>query len=84
MKSAIEEEKLVTESGYFPLFRYNPETEKFTLDSKADFTKYNEIFNRENRYSINEEEKISLLEQNKKNAIDRYNEYKTLEGKDEK
>ena len=83
MKSAIEEEKLVTESGYFPLFRYNPETEKFTLDSKADFTKYNEIFNRENRYSINEEEKISLLEQNKKNAIDRYNEYKTLEGKDE-
>lgn len=84
MKSAIEEEKLVTESGYFPLFRYNPETEKFTLDSKADFTKYNEIFNRENRYSINEEEKISLLEQNKKNAIDRYNEYKTLERKDEK
>ncbi len=84
MKSAIEEEKLVTESGYFPLFRYNPETEKFTIDNKADFTKYNEIFNRENRYSINEEEKISLLEQNKKNAIDRYNEYKTLEGKDEK
>ena len=84
MKSAIEEEKLVTECGYFPLFRYNPETEKFTLDSKADFTKYDEIFNRENRYSINEEEKISLLEQNKKNAIDRYNEYKTLEGKDEK
>ena len=84
MKSAIEEQKLVTESGYFPLFRYNPETEIFTLDSKADFTKYNEIFNRENRYSINEEEKISLLEQNKKNAIDRYNEYKTLEGKDEK
>lgn len=84
MKSAIEEEKLVTESGYFPLFRYNPETEKFTLDSKADFTKYNEIFNRENRYSINEEEKISLLEQNKINAINRYNEYKTLEGKDEK
>ena len=84
MKSAIEEEKLVTESGYFPLFRYNPETEKFTLDSKADFTKYNEIFNRENRYSINEEEKNSLLQQNKINAINRYNEYKTLEGKDEK
>ena len=84
MKSAIEEEKLVTESGYFPLFRYNPETEIFTLDSKADFTKYNEIFNRENRYSIKEEEKNSLLQQNKINAINRYNEYKTLEGKDEK
>ena len=84
MKSSIEEQKLVTESGYFPLFRYNPETEKFTLDSKADFTKYNEIFNRENRYSINEEEKNSLLQQNKINAINRYNEYKTLEGKDEK
>ena len=84
MKSAIEEEKLVTESGYFPLFRYNPETEKFTLDSKAEFTKYDEIFKRENRYSINEEEKNSLLQQNKINAINRYNEYKTLEGKDEK
>ncbi|CDA22985.1 pyruvate-flavodoxin oxidoreductase [Mycoplasma sp. CAG:611] len=84
MKSSIEEQKLVTESGYFPLFRYNPETEIFTLDSKADFTKYDEIFKRENRYSINEEEKNSLLQQNKINAINRYNEYKTLEGKDEK
>ena len=59
MKSSIDEQKLVTESGYFPLFRYNPETEIFTLDSKADFTKYDEIFKRENRYSINEEEKNS-------------------------
>lgn len=84
MKSSIEEQKLVTKSGYFPLFRYNPETEIFTLDSKADFTKYDEIFKRENRYSINEEEKNSLLQQNKINAINRYNEYKTLEGKDEK
>lgn len=84
MKSSIEEQKLVTESGYFPLFRYNPETKDFTLDSKADFTKYDEIFKRENRYSINEEEKNSLLQQNKINAINRYNEYKTLEGKDEK
>lgn len=84
MKSSIDEQKLVTESGYFPLFRYNPETEIFTLDSKADFTKYDEIFKRENRYSINEEEKNSLLQQNKINAINRYNEYKTLEGKDEK
>ena len=84
MKSSIEEQKLVTESGYFPLFRYNPETKDFTLDSKADFTKYDEIFKRENRYSINEEEKNSLLQQNKINAINRYNEYKTLEGKEEK
>lgn len=84
MKSSIEEQKLVTESGYFPLFRYNPETKDFTLDSKAEFTKYDEIFKRENRYSINEEEKNSLLQQNKINAINRYNEYKTLEGKDEK
>ena len=84
MKSSIEEQKLVTESGYFPLFRYNPETKDFTLDSKADFTKYDEIFKRENRYSINEEEKNSLLQQNKINAINIYNEYKTLEGKDEK
>ena len=72
----------MTDSGYFPLFRYSPETEKFTLDSKADFSLYDEIFERENRYSsLDEKYKASLFEQNKENAINRYNEYKKLEDK---
>ena len=55
MKDSIKEEKLATDSGYFPLFRYNPETNKFSLDSKADFEKLDDIFKRENRYRGGEE-----------------------------
>ena len=72
MKDSISEEKLATDSGYFPLFRYNPENEEFTLDSKADFEKLDDIFGRENRYRSNEE----LLEKNKQ-EIKEY--YKSLE-----
>ncbi len=68
MKDSIKEEKLVVEAGYFPLFRYNPTTKKFTLDSNADFSKYDEIFKNENRYRLNSD----LLQRNKEDAIDRY------------
>ncbi len=74
MKDSITEEKLATASGYFPLFRYNPETKKFTLDSGADFTKLDDIFKRENRYRSNQE----LLEKNKQDIIDNYNSLKEL------
>lgn len=68
MQNALTEEKLVVESGYFPLFRYNPLTKKFTLDSKADFSKYDEIFKNENRYQKDN----SLLDLNKQDSIERY------------
>ena len=42
MSNSVAEEKLAVESGYFPLFRYNPES-GFTLDSKSDFDKYYEF-----------------------------------------
>ena len=74
MKDSIEEEKLATSSGYFPLYRYNPKTEKITLDSGADFTKLDDIFKRERRYKGQEE----LLEKNKQDII---NKYKELEEK---
>ena len=74
MKDSITEEKLATASGYFPLFRYNPETKKFTLDSGADFTKLDDIFKRENRYRSNQE----LLDKNKQDIIDNYNFLKEL------
>ena len=74
MKDSITEEKLATASGYFPLFRYNPETKKFTLDSGADFTKLDDIFKRENRYRSNQE----LLDKNKQDIIDNYNYLKEL------
>ena len=74
MKDSISEEKLATDSGYFPLFRYNPETKEFTLDSKADFEKLDDIFKRENRYRSNEE----LLERNKQEIKDYYKSLEEL------
>lgn len=83
MSNSIEEEKNATASGYFPLFRYNPETEEFSLDSKADFDKYYEFLNNENRYKslkkVNEEHYKELLKKNKENAIQRYNYYEKLQ-----
>ena len=74
MEDANKEQKLATSSGYFPLFRYNPETEKFTLDSEAEFDKLDEIFTRENRYNSNEE----LLKKNKDEIIKHYESLKKL------
>ena len=86
MKNSIAEEKSATESGYFPLFHYNPETEEFKMDSKADFSKYEEFVLGEDRYrsltkiSRNHKE---LLNRNKENAISRYEYYKSLEKHEE-
>lgn len=77
MKDSLQEEKLATLSGYFPLFRYNPETGKFSLDSGADFEKLDEIFRNENRYRSNKE----LLEKNKEDIIDNYKSLEELANK---
>ena len=81
MKS-IKEEKKATSSGYFPLFHYNPNEDKFYLDSKADFSKYYEFLLGEDRYKkikvYNEDESEELLKQNKKDAEERYNYYESL------
>ena len=73
---SILEEKKATESGYFPLFRYNPETKVFSLDSKADFDKYFEFILGENRYrslkTVNKEKYKELLQANREEAIKRY------------
>lgn len=87
MSNSIDEEKLATDSGYFPLFRYNPENNKFTVDSKADFEKYYEFIGGEDRYrtlkQINPEMYKELLEENMENAKERYNYYKQLEENNE-
>lgn len=81
MSNSIEEEKEATDSGYFPLFHYNPETEEFSLDSKADFSKYSDFVGGEDRYrtlkNINKDYK-KILEENKENAIKRYKYYENL------
>ena len=50
MKNSIEEEKEATRSGYFPIFHYNPETKEFKMDSKSDFSRYEEFILGEDRY----------------------------------
>ena len=83
MGCALTEEKLAVDSGYVLLMRYNPETNKVTMDSKEpNFDKYDEFLSNEVRYRSlklkNKEDADILLELNKKAAIDRYNYYKTL------
>ena len=87
MSNSIDEEKLATESGYFPLFRYNPANKRFIMDSKADFTKYYEFISGEDRYrtlkQINPEHYNELLEENKNNAERRFEYFDSLGKEDE-
>ncbi len=81
MKNSIQEERCATESGYFPLFHYNPENKEFKLDSKADFTKFDEFILGEDRYrslkKINNNGDY-LLGENREQAEMTYNYYKKL------
>ena len=84
MKNSIVEEKEATKSGYFPIFHYNPETKEFKMDSKGDFSQYEEFILGEDRYRSLE--KISkdhkqLLAKNKKEAEERYEYYESLANK---
>ncbi|MEG0994938.1 MAG: pyruvate:ferredoxin (flavodoxin) oxidoreductase, partial [Bacilli bacterium] len=85
METTIQEEKEATLSGYYPIFHYNPETEEFKLDSKADFSRYYEFLNGEDRYKMLQkllpDNYKEILSENKKNAIKRYKYYESLENK---
>ena len=83
MSKSIEEERLAVNCGYFPIFRYNGETKEFNLDfTDPDFDLYEEFLNGENRYtmikSVSEKLAKQLLEENKANAIKRFEFYKNL------
>lgn len=86
MTDSINEESKAVTSGYFPLFRYNPNDDLFILDSKANFDEYFEFLLGENRYrslkKVNAEEYKKLLEENKEDAIKRYNYYMSLTKKE--
>ncbi len=86
MKTSINEEKLAVQSGYWPLFRYNPLEKKLYLDYKnPDFDKYYSFLENENRYMmtkiVNEKRASDLLEENKEAAKKRFNYYKELSEK---
>lgn len=84
MENSIESEKMATNCGYFPTFRYHPETKQFTLDSKkVDFDQYENFLNSQTRYKmlkeINPEKADELLASQKENARARFEYYQTLE-----
>ena len=86
MKNSINEEKLAVESGYWPLFRYNPKDNKLNLDYKnPNFDKYEEFLNNENRYSmtklVNEKKANELFNINKESAIKRFKFYEDMSKK---
>lgn len=82
MSNSIDEEKKATQSGYFPIFRFHPADNKFSLDSKADFDKYKEFLGGENRYRslirTNPSEFEELLDKNMEDAKRRYEYYEKL------
>ena len=83
MSSSISEEQLAVYVGYTLLMRYNPEEDKLYLDSKEpDFNHYQEFLDNEVRFKslkIKDESLAKvLLENQKENAIKRYEYYKKM------
>ena len=86
LKNSIEMEKQATLCGYHPIFRYNPETKEFNLDSKTvDFDLYDDFLSLQTRYNmlkvINPDHAKELLRINKEDAINRFNYYQELDNK---
>lgn len=81
MSNSILAEKLAVESGYILLMRYKDNN--LYIDSKEpDFDKYEDFLLNETRYSAlkikNKKAAEDLLNENKSNAVKRYNYYKNL------
>ncbi|SHN49177.1 pyruvate:ferredoxin (flavodoxin) oxidoreductase [Desulfovibrio litoralis] len=89
MGKSMEEGKLAVESGYWPLYRYNPELvaegkNPLTLDSKAPDGTLQSFLSGENRYAqlekMEPEVSKTLRAEIEKDYIRRYNHLKQLAG----
>ena len=87
MSSTINQEKFAVETGYWHLYRYNPELKDqgknpFVLDSKEPTKDFMEFINSERRYTTLRrsfpEEAEELFEVAKEDAQERYDKYKRL------
>ena len=83
MEHSLDDSKLATECGYFLTFRYNPDNNTFSLDSKdIDREKYDLFLSNENRYAnlkkVNPEDADKLLNMQKNWAKNRYDYYSKL------
>ncbi len=50
MSNSQAQEKLAVESGYWPIYRYNPSTDKLTIDSKEPSKEYEDFTSTQSRY----------------------------------
>ncbi len=83
MSKCMEEEKRAVESGYWQLFRYNPENEKpFTLDSKDPTISFADFLAGENRFAAlmqsNPKKANELFSRAEKEAQERLEFYRKL------
>ena len=83
MEHSLDDAYLASKCGYFLTFRYNPDTQTFSLDSKdVDFDRYDEFLSNENRYAnlkkVNSEKAEELLNKQKEWAKNRFDYYSKL------
>ena len=83
MEHSLDDARLATECGYFLTFRYNPDNQTFTLDSKKiDDTKYDQFLSNENRYAnlkkVNPDDAERLLNMQKEWSKKRFDYYSKL------
>ena len=83
MEHSLDDAYLASKCGYFLTFRYNPDNQTFSLDSKdVDFDRYDEFLSNENRYAnlkkVNSEEAEELLNKQKEWAKNRFDYYSKL------
>ena len=82
MTNSLEVGALATSSGYYPIFHYNPIEGELHLDCKPDFEKYEEFLNTQTRFKmlkvVNKDSADELLQDNKENAIKRFEFYQSL------
>ena len=72
MSKTQEQEKLAVETGYWPIYRYNPTTGKIVIDSKAPSKEYEEFTSTQARYftlaKTNAEASANLIANAKQHA----------------
>lgn len=83
LERSVEIEKLAVTSGFFPLIRYNPTTQKLTLDSKnIDFNTYENFIESQTRFTMLKEKNPKRYNEfmmlSKEEAIKRYQKYEVL------
>jgi len=83
LSNSVEEQKLLVESGYNILMRYNPVNKELSIDSKEpNFQVYETVFAKEMRYKnledLNSKEYEKLYIENMNNAKERYEYYYNL------